>query len=64
MSLHYCDGCESIKQDELVTEDTCEHCGHWTVVAPVEDGELDMLVLHWASEFNARVVEAWERYQP
>lgn len=62
MTLHYCDGCASIKQDSLVAEDTCEHCGHWTVVVPVEDGELDMLVLHWASAFNERVMAAWQEY--
>ena len=66
MTLHYCDGCESIKQDAVVTENTCEHCGHWTVsmaVAPVEDDVLDMPAFHWASDFNDRVMAAWQEYK-
>ena len=56
MNLHYCDGCASIKQDSFVTLNTCEHCGHCTVVVPVEDGVE-------VSAFNDRMMAAWQEYQ-
>ena len=56
MTLHYCDGCESIKQDSFVMLNTCEHCGHRTVVVPIEDGVE-------VSAFNDRMMAAWQEYQ-